>query len=427
MSVSSKQVYSQVPKSLQCDKYLLSIQPSSGNTFVPNDQIEFIIPTRKLEFLNSVNTTLRFKVTPTSTTYRPRFDNNASTLIERVEVYHGSNLLEQISGYGVLFTTMLEAQTVDSTPFGSVGTNISYGTDSSRLGAPIGLSVGGVPPWPGVYVEIPLLSSVVGLSSNPNKYLPLCKMQAGPLRVVITVSGAINDYAFVDLGRIATFTDMTLNCEFVRVGEEAMEVIDKANEAIYGSRDVVQLNTKQWSDYVYQIPSNTLAGTSISSLIDARYSSLCGIVFSFLNNGDLYKLSSRSMPYSSFQLRVGSEYYPRKPIMTGSTNKAEAFMITQRYLGALNDPHNFGLIKKAEYDATPSSTRGLDGGFYLMIDLETYDKENLLFDGINTLNDNVFVDGVVMNTIGATTMIVHAHVQFDAILTCEKGVMTRSL
>jgi hypothetical protein len=101
-------------------------------------------------------------------------------------------------------------------------------------------------------------------------------------------------------------------------------------------------------------------------------------------------------------------------------------MISQRYLGTLNDLNSFGNITKAEYEeghaANPSST----AGFYLMIDLETYDKENLLYDGINTLNDNIFVDGVLRQNM-VNTMLVHAHVQFDAILTCEKGVMTRSL
>jgi hypothetical protein len=424
MSVSTKQIYSQVPKSLACEKYLASIQPSSGNTFVPGDQIEFIIPTRKLEFLNSVNTTLRFKVTPTSTAGDPRFDNNATTVIDRVEVYHGSNLLEQLGGNGVLHTTMLEAQTYEwNTPVTNVVAGqpglsappISYGfaTDVKRGGLSFAAA--------GTYIEISLLSSVVGLLANPNKYLPLCKMQAGPLRVVITVKDAVS--GSTNTSRIATFSDVSLNCEFVKVGEEAMEVIDKANEAIYGSRDVVQLNIKQWEDYIYPLANGLVAGTAVSSLVDARYSSVCGIVFSFLNNGLSYKLSSRSNPYSSLQLRVGSNYYPRAPIRAGASNQVESFMISQRYLGTLNDINSFGSITKEEYE---NNTGSLTGGYYLMIDLETYDKENLLYDGINTLNDNIFVDGVLRYNM-TTTMLCHAHVQFDAILTCEKGVMTRSL
>lgn len=425
MSVSTKQIYSQVPKSLACEKYLASIQPSSGNTFVPGDQIEFIIPTRKLEFLNSVNTTLRFKVTPTA--FGPRFDNNATTLIDRVEVYHGSNLLEQLGGNGILHTTMLEAQTyewvtpVTNVVLGQPGLSappISYGfaTDVKRGGAALEAT--------GTYIEISLLSSVVGLLANPNKYLPLCKMQAGPLRVVITVKDAVMSSTSVQ--RIATFSDVSLNCEFVKVGEEAMEVIDKANEAIYGSRDVVQLNIKQWEDYIYPLANGLVAGTAVSSLVDARYSSVCGIVFSFLNNGTGYPLSSRSNPYSSLQLRVGSEYFPRAPIKAGASNQVESFMISQRYLGTLNDINSFGSITKSEYENTHIINSSLNAGFYLMIDLETYDKENLLYDGINTLNDNIFVDGVLRQNM-ANTMLCHAHVQFDAILTCEKGVMTRSL
>lgn len=419
MAISSKQVYTQVPKSLSCEKYLASIQPSSGNSFVVGEQVEFVIPTRGNEFLNAVNTTLRFRVNAVAlaTPVAALFDNNASNMIERVEVYHGSNLLEQLSGYGVLFTTMFEAQTI-SLP---VATSISYGTTSDladadrREGAII-------PTGAGITVEMPLLSSVVGLASNPYKYLPLCKMTAGPLRVVITLRDGRHNTATNTLG---TFNDMSLNCEFIKVGQQAMSVIDKANEAIYGSKDTVQVNTKQWSDYIYQIPNATAAGTNLSNLVDARYSSVCGLVFSFLNNGTTYYNSSRSMPYSSMQLRIGSAYFPRKPIVSATGNRVEAFTISQRYLGSLNDPHNFGGIKKEDYERAPANS-GATAGFYLMIDTETYNKENLLYDGINTLNDNIFVDGTCLALLTAT-MIVHAHVQYDAILTCQNGVMTRTM
>ena len=189
MAISSKQVYTQVPKSLSCEKYLASIQPSSGNSFVVGDQVEFVIPTRGNEFLNAVNTTLRFRVNAVAlaTPIDAKFDNNASTMIERVEVYHGSNLLEQLSGYGVLFTTMFEAQTIQIHQASSIsyGTTSLY-TDAERRAGAI------IPTGDGIVIEMPLLSSVVGLAANPYKYLPLCKMTAGPLRVVITLRDGRN-------------------------------------------------------------------------------------------------------------------------------------------------------------------------------------------------------------------------------------------
>lgn len=420
MAISSKQVYSQVPKSLSCEKYLASIQPSSGNSFVVGEQVEFVIPTRANEFLNAVNTTIRFKINAVAlaTPAAAVFDNNASNMIERVEVYHGSNLLEQLAGYGVLFTTMFEAQTtlIHQASSISYGTNSSYLDVDKRAGAII-------PTGDGIVVEMPLLSSVVGLAANPHKYLPLCKMTAGPLRVVITLRDGRNNTVTNTLG---TFSGMSLNCEFIKVGQQAMSVIDKANEAIYGSKDTVQVNTKQWSDYIYQIPNGTATGTALSNLVDARYSSVCGLVFSFLNNGANYYQTSRSMPYSSMQLRIGSSYFPRKPITSSASNKVEPFMISQRYLGSLNDPHDFGGVRKVDYESVLNPATPRTAGFYLMIDTETYNKENLLYDGINTLNDNIFVDGVCMLTL-TSTMIVHAHVQYDAILTCQNGVMTRTM
>ena len=73
---------------------------------------------RKGQFLNQKMSYLKFKVTNTSVitaaemtegkqaTITP--DYSISSLISRLEIYHGSNLLEQIHEYGLLHTIWLD-------------------------------------------------------------------------------------------------------------------------------------------------------------------------------------------------------------------------------------------------------------------------------------------------------------------------------
>ena len=421
MAISSQCVYQQTMKSLPVEKYDLSIQPTSGNSFGPNDQVEFLIPTRPNEFLNAVNTTIQFSVRNNDVTVGGQpVDNNFSNMIERVEVYHGSNLLEQLSGYGTLFTTMAEAQYAPAAHVAGLLNGMGYGGAGGREGLTIAVSAT-------AYAHMPFLSSIVGLASNPSKFLPLCKMQAGPLRVVLTMRHGLAD----ETKTAPTFGDMFLNVEMVKVGQQAMDLIDQANAQVYGSKDTVQITTRQYDQFLYTIPVGTTAASQINSLVDARFSSVNGLVFSFLRNGAFYKRSSRINPYSSLQVRIGSEYLPRKPIISRTTDMSESFIRSQKYLGSLNDTQLWGMIDGAEYvksgDAAATLVEARNNGFYLMLNTEAYQKDGALFDGINTLNDSVFVNATILTTIATTSIIAAVHVVHDSVLTCENGVMTRSM
>jgi hypothetical protein len=442
MSISSQCVYPQTPKSLPVEKYELSIQPTSGNTFSPGDQVEFLIPTRPYEFLNAVNTTIQFNIR-NNHTGGVFVDHNFSNMIERVEVYHGSNLLEQLSGYGVLFTTMAEAQMSKSSIENGLqigwGLNNDPSTDPDnqvnlpRCGSQLASNAIG-------YALMPLLSSVVGLASNPSKFLPVCKMTAGPLRVVLTMRYGIGNLAGThptpDPTQTAapiSFSNMLLNCEFVKVGDQAMGVIDKANEAVYGSKDIVQITTRQYDQFLYTLPTGTTAGSNITSLVDARYSSVNGLIFSFLQNTPWYKNSNRVNPYSSLQVRIGSNFYPRRPIKSSTGDAAESFIQSQKYLGALNDVHTWGSIILRQYVRNANAfapTTGTfplnDGGYYLMLNTEAYQKDGALFDGISTLNDSIFVDGVLLTVLNSN-ILAYVHVCHDTVLSVQGGVMTRSM
>jgi len=81
---------------------------------------------RKGQFLNQNMSYLKFKVTNTSvrTTEEAAAskqaaiaqDYSVSSLIERLEIYHGSNLLEKIPGYGLLHTLWTDMTSCGDAP-----------------------------------------------------------------------------------------------------------------------------------------------------------------------------------------------------------------------------------------------------------------------------------------------------------------------
>ena len=104
-------------------------------------------------------------------------DYSVSSLIARLEIYHGSNLLEQINEYGLLHTLWtdmtgcMDARIITGNVIKGMSTTIREGER---------LTVGS-----SKYYAIPLLSGIVGCVQS--KYLSTGDMSAGDLRVEITL------------------------------------------------------------------------------------------------------------------------------------------------------------------------------------------------------------------------------------------------
>ncbi len=141
----------------------------------------------KGQFLNQKLSYLKFKVKNTSVitaeevaagkqaTITP--DYSISSLIARLETYHGSNLLEQIHEYRLLHTMWLDV-TGCNDAHASTG-NVMEGIGGLRVGEDLVVGESRV-------YTIPLLSGIVGCMQS--KYLPTGDMSAGDLRVEITLA-----------------------------------------------------------------------------------------------------------------------------------------------------------------------------------------------------------------------------------------------
>jgi hypothetical protein len=101
MSLSDSLVYSPKPSAVSSSKARWNQPAYNKSTFNPGEVIMLNIPTgRRGSFLNTRMSYLKFQLKNTTTGTAPLApDFNIASIFSRLEMYHGSNLLEQIMEY----------------------------------------------------------------------------------------------------------------------------------------------------------------------------------------------------------------------------------------------------------------------------------------------------------------------------------------
>ena len=123
MLPKNKLVYGSNVESSAARSYRSNIQPQNGTgTYNSGDTITINIPTRNNLVLVPEESVLKFTVNyknGTDTAQAIRFDScGGHGLIERIRVWHGSNLLEDITSYGVLAKLMFDLQVPSDATYG---------------------------------------------------------------------------------------------------------------------------------------------------------------------------------------------------------------------------------------------------------------------------------------------------------------------
>jgi hypothetical protein len=189
MSLSDSLVYQTKPSAISGHKYRQNLPTYNKASFFPGEVIMQNVPCgRKGRFLNQKMPYLKFKFKNTfvitaaevtagkQATIAP--DYSVSSLIARLEIYNGSNLLEQIHEYGLLHALWLDI-------IGCTDAHLSTGNVMEGMGTTVRVGEALTVDKSRVYT-IPLLSGIIGCMQS--KYLPTAGMSAGDLRVEITLA-----------------------------------------------------------------------------------------------------------------------------------------------------------------------------------------------------------------------------------------------
>lgn len=439
MSIPQNLRYQSKVESAPARRYLTQIQPQGGTgTYNPGDTITINIPTR-------ANTAL----IPSESYLRGQFNliaSGASTssclescgwhqFIQRVRVFHGSNLLEDIDNYGQLAKILYDYQAPEDAVKGrfaiTSGTNEEYsgvGVAAAALanvrsvnrGRATGALAAATTSFP---FAINLVSLVGALSGE--KYLPLWEMTAAPLRVELVLQSSLIRAMMVEGGTGLNFTATAVNyCgEFLELPDSAVAAI-KA-----GSSNPLQMVIPSWRSYTNSAAITT-AGTQVSFPVPAKFSSLKNIVVATRTTAGTaaqYPSSHCKFGLTSYNFRVGSEVLPS----TAPSSIPEIYNEAVKCFGSLSDLQVQPSIDNTAFSLdVPNTAAGLteastedSGAFLVGIDMEIYqnaDKASI-FAGANTNTSDIFY--IANHTpAGNVTILQTAFACYDQVLVYENGV-----
>jgi hypothetical protein len=256
MSLSDSLVYSPKPSAVSSSKARW-IQPAyNKSTFNPGEVIMLNIPTgRRGSFLNTRMRYPKFQLKNTTTgTAPPALDFDIASIFSRLEVYHGSNLLEQIMEHRML-VNLWHDMCRSTSSFTTTGNLLEGQATVSRTGASLATGASHV-------YCIPLLSAIVGVLQN--KYLPTGDMSACDLRLELTLANA-SDGVIGDAARTWTVDNVEMMLEYTDIASDAARMVSQSNFGGY------MISFESFANYSPSLESNTI---NMNILIPARYSSL---------------------------------------------------------------------------------------------------------------------------------------------------------
>jgi hypothetical protein len=389
-----------------------NIAPQNGTgPYTLGDTIIINIPTRANLVLATTESYLKFRCAITSGTAANNFRLDTCgihNVIQRIRVFSGSNLLEDIDSYGMLAKMMFDLQVSTDSAYGkynatsgtrndlvsflpAANTALPTGTTTigvSALQANSGELIGQQAFQTGASAVVPTavgagqvvsdtycinLVSLVGSLCSAN-YFPLFACSSAPLRVEIQLVGQMQNFVNQRTTATAQSTMAITNCEYIA---NFIELGDEAMRGVYGALggEPMQLVQTSYRNYQYnaQLISNT--NTQLNMPIPAKFSSLKSLLISCRDIGTgaptLFPTSSVSQGIQQYQFRLGSQVVPSKPPDT----LQEMFEEVIKAVGSISDLQHSPSIEKFSYQlynstssTTGTQTLGSNGAFLVSVD-----------------------------------------------------------
>lgn len=455
-----------------------NIAPQNGTgTYGFGDTIIVNLPTRQNLVLVGSESYLKFDVVFTNVTAAnyARWDScGAHGLIQRLRIFHGSNLLQDIDNYGLLAKLFFDLQVSTDASYGKY--NILAGTRNDlSTTLPTIANANATDPANAAYTvadqtalaklanelktaingakvsttqinsgEVIALNLAAGdttsityclnlfslLGTLSSSYFPLFACTSAPLRLEIQlVSSAVQC-----VGTITNLTPLKLsNCEYVA---NLIELSDSAMQMIQSSLNgqPLQYVVPDYRNYAFS--TSAFAENVLSQIqmpIPSKFSSLKSIFLTFRDKSTgaltFFPFSSIKAGIQDYTFRVGSQVFPTKAPSTTT----EMFAELLKAVGSMSDLNHQPSIEKASYTTDLNSTAIAaanfaslnSGSFYVGLDLENYANapKDSIFAGYNSNTDDIYFVGNFKTAIGSgnTTLRIDAFAMFDEVIVFENS------
>jgi len=432
--------YQSKVESAPARRYLTQIQPQGGSNYNPGETITINIPTRNNTALIPSESYLRGSLNlscSTANATAATFEScGVHGFVQRIRVFHGSNLLEDIDNYAQLAKVLYDFQAPDDTIKGrfavTTGCNgefTSTGDTSGNLQIIRGVNRGAVTGVTTTATVVPFAINLISLvgSLAQEKYLLLHEMTAAPLRVELVLKSSVVTSLMSLAGSAASQTFTMTGVNYVG---EFLELPDSAISAIKaGSSSPMQMVLPSYRSFTNSAAITT-AGTQVSFPIPAKFSSLKNIfVASRTSQGadGLFPMSHCKFGLTSYNFRVGAEVLPS----TQPTSVPEIYNEALKCFGSLADLNlqpsvdlvSYGLNVPTTISTLAGASTSDSGSFVVGIDMEIYQATSTqsIFAGTNTNNSDIFF---IANytPAGNVTLLQTAFAAYDQVLVLENGV-----
>jgi hypothetical protein len=418
--------------SLGAKAYTSSIQPQGSQSYGVSDTMIFNLPCNRNTVLSPHDTYLKFSMTAVNGATAQPFVRlakaGASSFIQRLRVFHGSVLIEDLDSYGNLYAQLANHQrSGDNVSYkGSVtegfepscavlcdgsgaGVNLPTYNINALRGARIHNSVynattlaGGATTTVQTFC-IPLISILGTLS---DKYIPLFAMTSAPLRIEIQlVNSAL--IPFVSLTAMASFTlsNVEINGSFIELSDQALATVQ---ESLQGKP--LTMAVSRWSNLVYNA-SLLNSVTNVSCPVPMKYSSLDAIICSIRQHSGgavtFDAFGSYNYNIQEYWWAMGSEQVPSKHPGSSTNGVPDHQTMFQYACSALGSPADLlynPCVNIYTYDTltvpvasteTANTTAGnltsIAGSFLIGQEFSSYPSANQdqIFSGRNTNTEDI--------------------------------------
>jgi len=391
------------PSSLGTEVTMSVVTPITGSgNVVVNAGNYFIINIPKSGdrcVFDPMNSFLRFKLNVQNSQgiITLAMGGSCDSVFRRLEVFHGSNVLEQLDQYNNLSAMLLNSQvnSYDRSNQWSILKGTNPANPVVFTGDTISTTGAGVAGLGSRYFSTTLLSGVVGSLSRC--YIPLFALN-GNISFRITLDSPVA--AFVSSG--ARSADLTNNWVSTTDGVWLSDIEFHAS-IIHCSEQVMQAISMP----MYSIPTemyncfeiNWTPSNQIEQLLPYKYVSLKTIFLSMrnpnvLNNNGYHLNSYGSQNIYQFSLRCGSRIIPPNRVKCPQVqNNIEAFEeLKKSFHSGGNCLASLGCHNVTSYNKYVSNDA--TGTFQIGLDLEQFSgKSGQIISGLDTTASDLFFSG----------------------------------
>jgi hypothetical protein len=454
-------------ESAPAKSYKSNIAPQNGTgNYGLNDNIIINIPTRANLTLVPSESFLKFNVAFTSTDANNniRWDScGAHGLIQRLRIFHGSNLLQDIENYNLLAKVLFDLQVPTDACYGKY--SVLAGTRPDLMTNFQTVTTADATAAADVITLANSLKTAVNTASNRQvlqinsgdivsstntaggagtaktycinlisllgtlcpQYIPNFACTSAPIRLELQLI----DSAIKGVASVGAITAMTVsNVEYVAT---MIELSDQAMGLIQSSLNgqPLQFVVPDYRNYGFAnatLTQNT--SVQVQMPIAAKFSSLKSIVITVRDKGTgtltFFPFSSVKLGIQDYTFRVGSQLMPPKAPNT----IPEMFSEVLKAVGSMSNLDHHPSIESFSYslDASVAHTAAgsqSSGSFYIGLDFENYANasKDSIFAGYNSNTDDIYAVINFLNTNATVQPRLDAFAMFDAVYVFDNNTV----